>query len=72
MDSELSFEKQITKVVKSCFGIIRKLSSISFYLSPDDLNTLVCAYVFCNVLYFGLNCTVVKKSNMYKIVLLGW
>ena len=38
-DSELSFGKQITKV------------SISFYLSQDDLNTLVCAYVFSQIDY---------------------
>ena len=66
LDSELSFENQVTKVVKSCFGIIRKLSSISFYLNPNDLNTLVCAYIFsqidyCNVLYFGLNTSLIKK-----------
>ena len=66
LDSELSFGKQITKVVKSCFSIIRKLSSISFYLSQDDLKTLVCAYVFsqidyCNSLYFGLNSSLFKK-----------
>ena len=51
LDSELSFGKQVTKVVKYCFRIIRKLSSISFYLSQDDLNTLVCAYVFSQIDY---------------------
>ena len=69
LDSELSFGKQVTKVVKSCFSIIRKLSSISFYLSQDDLNTLVCPYVFsqidyCNSLYFGLNSSLLKKLHV--------
>ena len=77
LDSELSFGKQVTKVVKSCFSIIRKLSSISFYLSQDDLNTLVCAYIFsqidyCNSLYFGLNSSLLKSYNMFKIARLAW
>lgn len=59
LDSVLSFEPQINKVVKSCFMIIRQLYQVKFYLSQDQLQVLVSSLVFsrldyCNSLYFRL------------------
>ena len=66
IDSELSFNHQINKVVKSCFNILRKLSSIRHFLSSEHLKSLVCSYIFsqidyCNSLYFGINLQFIKK-----------
>ena len=60
LDSELSFEPQIIKLVKSCFFVIRRLSKIKAYLTYDQLRSVVCASIFsrldyCNSLYYGLN-----------------
>ena len=66
LDAELSFDKQINKVAKSCFNSIRKLSSIKHFLSSAHLKSLVCSFIFsqidyCNSLYYGLNQTSIKK-----------
>jgi hypothetical protein len=66
LDSELSFDSQINKLVKSCFMIIRKLYSIKPFLSSDHLKSLVCTNVFsqldyCNSLYYGISSTSIKK-----------
>lgn len=66
LDSELSFESQVNKVVKSCFCILRKLSSIKHFLSKDNLQSLTCSYIFsqidyCNSLYYKLNTTTLNK-----------
>ena len=64
--SELSFNHQINRVVKSYFNILRKLSSIRHFLSSEHLKSLVCSYIFsqidyCNSLYFGINLQSIKK-----------
>ena len=46
IDSVLSFEVQIDKVVKSCFNIIHKLSKIKTFLSQQHLQILVSSLVF--------------------------
>ena len=66
LDSILSFESQIHKVVKVCFAMLRKLHQIKVYLSKDDLQELVCSLIFsqidyCNSLYNGVNCTLMQK-----------
>lgn len=66
LDSVLSFEVQINKVVKSCFSIIRKLYKIKGFLSQEHLQVLVSSYVFsqldyCNSLYYGLSGNLLKK-----------
>ena len=68
LDTALSFDLQINKVVKSCFGIIRKLSSIKHFLTKEHLVSLVCSYIFsqidyCNSLYYGLNVISLKKPQ---------
>lgn len=71
LDTELSFESQVNKVVKSCFMTIRKLSSIKQFLSSNHLKSLVCTNIFsqldyCNSLYFGINSTLVKKLQQVQ------
>ena len=66
LDSELCFSDQISNVVKSCFGTIRKLSQVKGFLTEDQLKELVCSYLFsmidyCNSLYYGINSNLIKK-----------
>ena len=66
LDDELSFEKQILKVVKSCFFSIRTLSRIKCFLTELQLATAICAFVFsrldyCNVLYYNIKSQLLKK-----------
>ena len=66
LDDELSFKEQITKVVKSCFLSIRKLSKIKAFLTFQQLRTAVSPLVFsridyCNSLYYGINDTLIRK-----------
>lgn len=66
LDSVLSFEDQITKVVQSCNLIIKKLSQIKGFLSKQDLQQLVSSHVFsyldyCNSLYYGINSDLITK-----------
>jgi hypothetical protein len=66
LDDELSFERQILKVVKACFMSIRTLSRIKCFLTESQLTTAICTFVFsrldyCNVLYFSIKCHLLKK-----------
>ena len=66
LDDELSFSEQISKVVKTCFMIIRKLSKIKDFLTFEHLRTAVSALIFsrldyCNSLYFGIHGELLNK-----------
>lgn len=66
LDNELTFAPQITKVVQSCFLVIRNLSKIKSFLNFTELHTLVNACIFsridyCNSLYFGVNSSLITK-----------
>jgi hypothetical protein len=66
LDDELSFERQILKVVKVCFFSIRTLSRIKCFLTESQLTTAICAFVFsrldyCNVLYYNIKGHLLKK-----------
>ena len=66
LDNELSFDTHITKVVKTCFGMLRKLRSIKHLLTQDHLKSLVCSYIFsrldyCNSQFFGLSSENISK-----------
>ena len=66
LDSDLSFETQVHKVIKSCFMMLRKLYSIRKFLNQSQLKSLVCCKIFCkidycNALYFGLNVATIRK-----------
>jgi hypothetical protein len=65
-DDVLSFEAQINKVVSACFGWIRSLSRIKYFLDQKELSTLVSSLIFstldyCNALYYGLTSESIKK-----------
>ena len=66
LDDELSFNKQITQVVKCCFMVIRKLSKIKQFLTFEQLRTAVSVLVFsrldyCNSLYLGIHADLLNK-----------
>ena len=66
IDSVLSFEKQVNKVVKSCNLIIRKISQVKGFLTEAHLRQLVASHVFshidyCNSLYYGINSDLISK-----------
>ncbi len=66
LDNDLSFESQITNILKSCFIIIRKLSKIKSFLSYNQLCTIICSCIFsnldyCNSLYYGINSQLLNK-----------
>ena len=66
LDSVLSFETQVHKVVKSCYATIKDISSIKKFLSESHLKQLVCSCIFslldyCNALYYGINSSLLTK-----------
>lgn len=66
LDNELSFSKQASKLVKSCYFTIRKLSRIKPFLTLQQLQTGVSHCVlsqldYCNALYFGINEKLIDK-----------
>ena len=70
LDDSLSFEQQISRVVKSCICTIRKIAKIKSFLSYEQLRTLVSTCVFskldcCNALYFGVDLTLIRKLQKH-------
>ena len=66
LDSCLTFEPQVKKVVQGCFLMIRKLYSVKQFFTIDQLKQLVCSKVlsiidYCNVLYYGISAPTMKK-----------
>ena len=66
LDNDLSFERQINSVVKSCFNTIRNLLKIRAFLTYEQLRTAVCACIFskldyCNSMYYGINSILINK-----------
>ena len=66
LDSQLTFDQQVNKVVKSCFMVLKNLAKIKYFLSPEHLKTLICSYIFskidyCNVMYYRLSSINIKK-----------
>ena len=60
IDSTLSMNVQVQKVVSSCFNTIRLLSRIKCYLTLEHLQLMVCSLVlsimdYCNSLYYGIS-----------------
>ena len=71
LDNDLSFERQINSVVKSCFNIIRNLSKIRALLTYEQLRTAVRACIFskldyCNSMYYGINSILINKLQSAK------
>ena len=61
LDSDLSMKSHITRLVCSCFGVLRQIRSIRRSLPRESVLTLVSSLVtsqldYCNVAYAGLPC----------------
>lgn len=71
LDTELSFNIQISKLVSSCFHTIRNISRIKKFLDEGQLKTLVSTLIFskldyCNALYYGLNTQLIDKMQVVQ------
>ena len=59
LDENLNFKTHISKVVSSCYKVLREISKIKSFLSKESLNTLVTSLIlskldYCNSLYYGI------------------
>ena len=66
IDEVLSFNKQVNKVVSSCYNTLRQLTRIKSFLTCDQLQVLVCSLVlmnldYCNSLYYGISAENLSK-----------
>ena len=71
-DSDLTFEKQISTVVRACFYHLRCISRLRSFLSRPDLEKVIHAFIssrldYCNSLYqrvkeTALVCSLCKKQ----------
>ena len=71
LDTELTFNTQINKLVSSCFYTIRNIARIKKFLNEDELKTLVTTLIFtkldyCNALYYGLNKQLIHKIQVVQ------
>ena len=64
LDSELSLNIQISKVVSVSFNTIQLLSRIKSFLNYDQLWMLVSSLVFSNILYYGLTAQTISKLQI--------
>ena len=60
LDSDMSLNKQVTEVVKSCFLSIKNISSIKHFLTYEQKRILISSLVltkidYCNCMYIGTN-----------------
>ena len=67
LDSTLSLDFQVQKVVTACYTTIKLLSRIKHFLMVEQLQLLVCSLVlsvidYCNILYYGMS-----AKNMNKL-----
>ena len=46
LDNDLSFERQINSVVKSCFNTITNLSTIRAFLTYEQMHSSLCMHFF--------------------------
>ena len=59
LDSNLKFDKHISKVVASSFQTLRSIGKIKYYVPKDMLNSVLVTLIFnnvdyCNALYYGI------------------
>ena len=71
LDSELSLNLQISKVVSTSMNTRRLLSRIKSFLNYDQLRMLVSSLVFskldyCNILYYGLTAQTISKLQIVQ------
>ena len=66
MDPDLSFEYHIKQITRTAFFHLRNIAKIRKFLSKDDAEKLIHAFVtsrldYCNVLFSGLPITYLKN-----------
>ena len=66
IDSTLSFDQQIQKVVSKCYHTLHQLARIKHYVNMEQLQQLVCSLVLfridlCNILYYGIKADSISK-----------
>ena len=71
IDSVLSFDAQVTKVLQSCFAQLRQLSKIRPFLSSADLEKVLHAFIgsrldYCNALYSGISRRNVRRLQLVQ------
>lgn len=69
LDSKLTFDKQISAVVRASFFQLRLLSKVKPFLSRHDLEKAIHAFIssridYCNALYFGIS-----QSSLHRLQL---
>lgn len=67
IDSCMSMDVQVQKVVSSCFYTIRQLARIKCFLTTEQLQLMSCSLIlgvmdYCNILYYGMS-----AENMNKL-----
>jgi len=70
-DPTLSFDKQISAVVKSSFFQLRSIARIKRMLSKNDLETVIYAFIisrldYCNSLYLGLPKSFLERLKLVQ------
>ena len=68
IDTELSFDRHVSKLSQSCFFQLRRLRAIRRSLTPATLTTLVHAFVcsrldFCNSCFYGSKASVLDRMQ---------
>ena len=68
LDRELSFKDHISKVVSSCYYVIKSISGIKAFLNESQLVwTLVFSKLdYCNGLYYGLSSELINKLQVVQ------
>ena len=70
-DNSLKFDKQVNAVVRSGFFQLRILTKVKSFLSFEDLERVMHAFVtsrldYCNALYAGINQSTVKRLQIVQ------
>lgn len=71
VDKKLSFEDQVSRVISSCFFLLRILRKIHFFLSRDSLRTVVTALIlsrldYCNGLYLNIQKRLMNRLQVVQ------
>ena len=70
-NSTFKFDKQVSSVVKTCFFKIRLLAKTKSFLSFNDLERVINAFVtsrldYCNALYVGMDQASIKRLQLVQ------
>lgn len=73
LDSKLSFESQVAKVIQPCFAQLRQLSRIQSFLSPIDPEKIIPAFISSRLDYILASASIMYRgSNWFKMLLPGF